>query len=300
MTPCCRVCGTELAGELVSCERCDTPHHRDCWEYWGRCATYGCSSEPPEPRHAVADEPAVLEVRGGGDHERARYLPRRALVEARGALMYSADGAHVRLAAGEVALQLPADLALELPAKRFPRNLGAVRVAAGTLAFLAAGYVLLFSGHFPGHDAYLILAAACWTVAYRRIANRFKARRADRMWMVQDREGTLALEAQVSGALGPLTAVRMRFPLVMPGGVDLRATGVRLRPAFGGGEERAVVKAYRLLLACELPGGGAELIAPVAVPGKGEPRADFLRELTRVRALGRQIATHYRVPYEES
>jgi Prokaryotic RING finger family 1 len=38
----CGVCGDALASELVVCKRCNTPHHRECWQYGGGCATYGC------------------------------------------------------------------------------------------------------------------------------------------------------------------------------------------------------------------------------------------------------------------
>jgi hypothetical protein len=38
----CGVCGDGLASEIVVCGRCNTPHHRDCWQYGGGCATYGC------------------------------------------------------------------------------------------------------------------------------------------------------------------------------------------------------------------------------------------------------------------
>ncbi|HEX5106340.1 MAG TPA: RING finger protein [Pirellulaceae bacterium] len=40
----CGVCGDSLAAEIVVCKRCNTPHHRDCWDYGGTCATYGCGS----------------------------------------------------------------------------------------------------------------------------------------------------------------------------------------------------------------------------------------------------------------
>jgi hypothetical protein len=36
------VCGDHLAEEIVICRRCNTPHHRECWQYGGGCATYGC------------------------------------------------------------------------------------------------------------------------------------------------------------------------------------------------------------------------------------------------------------------
>lgn len=39
----CQVCGTGLAqGAVVRCAKCRTPHHRDCWEFNGRCSTFAC------------------------------------------------------------------------------------------------------------------------------------------------------------------------------------------------------------------------------------------------------------------
>lgn len=38
----CLVCGTEVSRIRVSCRRCQTPHHRDCWGYFGGCSRYGC------------------------------------------------------------------------------------------------------------------------------------------------------------------------------------------------------------------------------------------------------------------
>jgi len=41
----CEVCGEKIeAGRdpVVSCQKCDTLHHKDCWEYNNRCAIYGC------------------------------------------------------------------------------------------------------------------------------------------------------------------------------------------------------------------------------------------------------------------
>lgn len=42
----CRVCGEPLATPLVLCPACETPHHKDCWEYNRGCSIYGCN--PPE------------------------------------------------------------------------------------------------------------------------------------------------------------------------------------------------------------------------------------------------------------
>jgi hypothetical protein len=38
----CQICGDEIAAEVVYCRRCETPHHPDCWHYYGACSTYGC------------------------------------------------------------------------------------------------------------------------------------------------------------------------------------------------------------------------------------------------------------------
>lgn len=40
----CQVCGTTLSrGALVRCVKCATPHHRDCWEFNGRCSIFACA-----------------------------------------------------------------------------------------------------------------------------------------------------------------------------------------------------------------------------------------------------------------
>lgn len=44
----CQVCGETIERDAVHCRRCKTPHHEDCWEYFGGCSTFGCG----EKRHA--------------------------------------------------------------------------------------------------------------------------------------------------------------------------------------------------------------------------------------------------------
>ena len=54
ITPRCVVCRTELPPDPHLCPRCETPHHRDCWDYNGGCAVFGCSvaqaRTPPRPQ----------------------------------------------------------------------------------------------------------------------------------------------------------------------------------------------------------------------------------------------------------
>ncbi|MDP6444545.1 MAG: RING finger protein [Pirellulaceae bacterium] len=38
----CQVCGEDIVTDMVFCQRCRTPHHRDCWDYIGACSVYGC------------------------------------------------------------------------------------------------------------------------------------------------------------------------------------------------------------------------------------------------------------------
>ena len=42
----CPICTTGLREPLIRCPRCRSPHHRECWEYLGHCATYGCDPSP--------------------------------------------------------------------------------------------------------------------------------------------------------------------------------------------------------------------------------------------------------------
>jgi hypothetical protein len=38
----CQVCGDPLTEKVVHCLKCKTPHHLDCWQYFGSCSVYGC------------------------------------------------------------------------------------------------------------------------------------------------------------------------------------------------------------------------------------------------------------------
>jgi hypothetical protein len=38
----CQICGDTIQSDVVFCRRCKTPHHKDCWDYYGACSTYGC------------------------------------------------------------------------------------------------------------------------------------------------------------------------------------------------------------------------------------------------------------------
>jgi hypothetical protein len=38
----CQICGEAIGAEAVLCRRCRTPHHEECWKYYGACSTYGC------------------------------------------------------------------------------------------------------------------------------------------------------------------------------------------------------------------------------------------------------------------
>ena len=38
----CLICGEPIRDRVVYCRACRTPHHHDCWVYYGACSTYGC------------------------------------------------------------------------------------------------------------------------------------------------------------------------------------------------------------------------------------------------------------------
>jgi len=42
--PTCKVCLEPITeGPIIVCAECNTPHHRDCWDYVGACSIYGCN-----------------------------------------------------------------------------------------------------------------------------------------------------------------------------------------------------------------------------------------------------------------
>jgi hypothetical protein len=41
----CPVCGASTSEHAIRCESCRTPHHRECWDYMGRCTTYACNGK---------------------------------------------------------------------------------------------------------------------------------------------------------------------------------------------------------------------------------------------------------------
>lgn len=45
MTITCKVCGESIDGAgIVHCSKCETPHHSDCFQYAGKCSTFGCGN----------------------------------------------------------------------------------------------------------------------------------------------------------------------------------------------------------------------------------------------------------------
>ena len=49
--PVCKVCGEAIVGDdpWVVCTTCQTPHHRDCWEFIGTCSIFGCQGKSARP-----------------------------------------------------------------------------------------------------------------------------------------------------------------------------------------------------------------------------------------------------------
>jgi len=61
----CPVCGQDVdvadTAVVTVCPRCETPHHRDCWDYTGGCAIFGCKRVPARRAAAPVRLPAVLD-----------------------------------------------------------------------------------------------------------------------------------------------------------------------------------------------------------------------------------------------
>jgi hypothetical protein len=75
----CLVCGEPIQpGNLVGCTKCDTPHHRDCFEYNGHCAVYACGSTTYSVKWRKG-KPQVMRA-GKGPAEPERQEPLRPIV----------------------------------------------------------------------------------------------------------------------------------------------------------------------------------------------------------------------------
>ena len=61
----CPICGSTVtdAEEVQICQDCHTPHHKDCWEYTGGCAIFGCHKVTICPRSGVANPNKVLSLK---------------------------------------------------------------------------------------------------------------------------------------------------------------------------------------------------------------------------------------------
>lgn len=46
----CPVCSTPVEEDRGLCVRCHTPHHKDCWNYFGGCAIFACAGRPQRLR----------------------------------------------------------------------------------------------------------------------------------------------------------------------------------------------------------------------------------------------------------
>ena len=55
----CPVCGSQLEGEITSCHDCQTPHHKECWDYVGHCAIFGCHQTIKSKALTTSSENAV-------------------------------------------------------------------------------------------------------------------------------------------------------------------------------------------------------------------------------------------------
>lgn len=44
----CPICGVPIEAAKVACRRCGTPHHEECWKYFGACSMFACGEKSYE------------------------------------------------------------------------------------------------------------------------------------------------------------------------------------------------------------------------------------------------------------
>ncbi len=149
----CRVCGAPMVQQLVRCPKCETPHHRDCWEYNVGCAIYGCNATQftplaggsgAEPAIVSVEEPSLLEGISrwlGGLFQPQPAVPLPALDRDRTELELERKEVTRWIGAGAPQALLHAYALFE---QRHPREtLGSAAQPAAALEMLDAGFAAL-------------------------------------------------------------------------------------------------------------------------------------------------------------
>jgi hypothetical protein len=299
----CPVCGTALSASApVVCELCETGHHRDCWEFLGRCSVYGCpglrrdgAGTPPGGTSGLDGDPVPAEpcVLPGASAAPSAYMPLAGLRKRAGLLWFSPRGADIRLA--------PDELAVELPVGALPHT-GFVRLARGELIrlgriALALAVALIAAEHV--HPSFVALAMGLAALGYAQV---FLLPVPVLAWLVRHGAGALALEVVVRG--GWLTGRGERRHRMA---WQLRPLKVELAREWGPVDPEKLTDLYRLQYALNLHWNGllpgelihGDLIRPIPIPGPGQPRSAFLEALISARLLAQQLAAFLGVPYEE-
>jgi hypothetical protein len=150
----CQVCGDLLGEEdpgLVSCTRCGTPSHGECWDFVGQCSTFACegSARPGlgEPRDADAPAPSAP-------------APPQALADVRRATDVPSLPVEVEVAAAGV--QVPRQ-------PRTPWELRPVALLyAASLTLLPLGAATVLAALAPGLFMLLVFAVAAFALAIPR------------------------------------------------------------------------------------------------------------------------------------
>ena len=107
----CPVCGQAVDANPRVCQRCETPHHADCWEYTGGCAIFGCvkgeirkpvaETDTPYYEHSIKRWMTLYRLEGFGKAAAATVLVAIALGAALGSL---AGSLHLQAVAGLFAM----------------------------------------------------------------------------------------------------------------------------------------------------------------------------------------------------
>lgn len=71
--PRCPVCAQDIRGAATHCELCASPHHEDCFRYFGGCGIFACRDGHPPTRLEIESWPEVAQhfaaIRGSQRHE---------------------------------------------------------------------------------------------------------------------------------------------------------------------------------------------------------------------------------------
>jgi hypothetical protein len=318
--PLCQVCGYGIAAsDRIDCDQCETPHHLDCAEYWGRCSTYACTgmerADQAEPAIPVPKSPetALISLQGQGP-----------------LVGYAGNPPPAGLRPGERGIQVPVELlhrfsylATDLVRKSMGLLSDCIQFALNVLrispllVLLLGPFLLLLVlpvviiAMLKGKVTLIILqfgAVVTSIIALQQFVSALLRPRGERAWLVRRMDGGFsAYLEQMDGSLREYALLdrthtrreRDRGAWFAPAPASQAVCLTKEWCPSDAEKTGRSVHTYTLTLQLERFGGSFDLLPPLRSPRDSSRRRSFLEQLASFRRVAILIARQLDIEYRE-